>query len=73
MTLGVGGLHLQPVALLVEQGELHILEGVGAGQGTHEHIQLIAVTAGTEPHVAHREIGGLLAPVVVAKGDITAK
>ncbi|MNM18613.1 hypothetical protein D3C81_289070 [compost metagenome] len=68
MALGIRGLHLQPVALLVEQGELHILEGVGAGQGAHEHLQLIAVTAGTEPHVAHREIGGLLAPVVVAKG-----
>ena len=68
MTLGVGGLHLQPVALLVEQGELHILEGVGAGQGADEHLQLIAVTAGTEPHVAHRKVGGLLAPVVVAKG-----
>ncbi len=64
----VGGLHLQPVTLLVEQGELHILERVGAGQGADEHLQLIAVTAGTEPHVAHRKIGGLLAPVVIAKG-----
>ena len=68
MALRIGGLHLQPVALLVEQGELHILERVGAGQGADEHLQLIAVTAGTEPHVAHRKIGGLLAPVVVAKG-----
>ncbi len=68
MTLHVRGLHLQPVALLIEQGELHILEGSGAGQGADEHLQLIRVAAGTEPHVAHREVGGLLAPVVVAKG-----
>ncbi len=68
MTLWIRGLHLQPVALLIEQGELHILERVGAGQGAHEHLQLIAVTACTEPHVAHREISGLLAPVIVAKG-----
>ncbi|MNF66044.1 hypothetical protein D3C84_478270 [compost metagenome] len=60
-------LHLQPVALLVEQGELHLLEGVGGCQGADEHLQSIPVAAGTEPHVAHREIGGLLAPVVVAK------
>ena len=64
----IGLLHLQPVALLVQQRELYLLEGIRARERADKHLQLVPIATGTEPHVAHREIGGLLAPVVVAQG-----